>query len=301
LAEPLRLGLSGSAFAYVMPREVLARTFAPTDGKSVKLDDRQNAMMVDFMRDMMSVMSSSRVEAMECYHSTAWDRDAIIDVVDVAPNIEIWSVHSPYGRWFDPSSPDPEARAGGIEAYCDAVEAARMLGAKVVVAHPGANVQYDTPKSERLKLAVEPFQKIADLAGESGIKVAIEPLPKQEPGSTLDEVLWLIDHIKRPNVGVNLDVNHLFPPEQVPSYIEKAGDLIINVHISDQDGQERHWLPFQGTLDWQRIIDSFVKIGYAGPLVYETHIRDAKTCEDVGRAVVENYSKLIALAPISST
>ena len=65
MAEPLRLGLSGSAFAYVMPREVLARTFAPTDGKPVKLDDRQNAMMVDFMRDMMSVMSSSRVEAME--------------------------------------------------------------------------------------------------------------------------------------------------------------------------------------------------------------------------------------------
>jgi hypothetical protein len=36
-------------------------------------------------------------------------------------------------------------------------------------------------------------------------------------------------------------------------------------------------------------------VGYAGPLIYETHIRDARTCEAVTKRVEENYARLISL------
>ncbi len=99
---------------------------------------------------------------------------------------------------------------------------------------------------------------MADIAGEKGMDIGVEPLPKDEIGSSLDEVFAVIERIDRPNVGINFDVNHLYPPEEIPSLIRRAGPLMMSVHISDQDGQERHWLPFEGTLDWREVIAALV-------------------------------------------
>jgi hypothetical protein len=63
-------------------------------------------MMVDFMRDMMRVMNTMDIDAMECYHSVTWDNEPILEVMLDNPKVEFWSVHAPYGRYIDPSSPD---------------------------------------------------------------------------------------------------------------------------------------------------------------------------------------------------
>lgn len=298
MPKPLRLGLSGSSFIYAMPREILEIAYgARIEGRPLKFDDRQNRMMVEFMRDLMRVQSEMEIEAMECYHATSWDGDMICEVVEGVENVEFWSVHAPYGRYIDPSAPDDEAREGALREYKDAVATAARLGAKVVVSHPGANVEYGIPKSERLKIAAQTIAEVANFASERGVSLAVEPLPKQEPGNSLEEVLEIIEMAGRPNVGINFDVNHLFPAAAIPGLIRKAGDKILSVHISDQDDQERHWLPFLGKLDWTEVLAALVDVGYSGPLVYETHIKDAVTCEEVGRRVVENYKQLIQLKP----
>ena len=292
--KPLRLGVSGSSFIFVMPEELLQAAYWPP---IKRFDDRLNAMMVEFMRDMMRTVNTMDIDALECYHSTAWDRDLILDVVMDNPNVEFWSVHAPYGRYVDISSPDVDDRERAVQACSDTVETAARLGAKLVVTHPGADIDYGASKKSQVPLTIDPFRKIADFAGERGISIAIEPLPKGEVGNTLGGVLDIIEMIDRPNVGVNFDVNHLFPPEQIPSMIRQAGSLIGSVHISDQDGIERHWMPFLGTMDWREVLRALVEIGYTGPLIYETHIHDVGGCEEVGRPIVENYRRLIQLAP----
>lgn len=283
-----------------MPADILdALIAAVRQSKLPELDSRQKREMADFMRGVMRVMNSMDIDAMECYHSLLWDNDELSAILLDKPKVEFWSVHAPYGRSSDPSSPNADIRRAAIKAYLHGVDLAKRLGASVIVAHPGANVEYDVPKQARLEFAAETLKEIADKAGESGIRVAVEPLPKQEAGNSLDEVLWIVEQIDRPNVGINFDVNHLFPPEDIPSLIRKAGDRIFSVHISDQDGQERHWLPFMGTLDWREILAAFIEVGYTGPLIYETHITEVKSHEDVGRIVVENYKRLITLAPDS--
>ena len=277
-----------------MPRELLLAAYpSMTGSRPVKMDAQQNSMMVDFMRNVMRVMNDMEIEAMECYHSICWDNDAILNVVLDKPNVEFWSVHAPYGTYADPSSPDDEIRQMAVDAYLNAVNVAGRIGAKVLVAHPGANAAYDISRKDRFELVIDPLSRVADAAAEVGLKMAVEPLPKNEIGNNLDDVLRIIERLNRPNVGINFDVNHLFPPESVPDLIRKAGDRIFSVHISDQDGQERHWLPFAGTLDWPAILAALKSTGYTGPLIYETHIREATTCEDVGKAVVENYRQLI--------
>jgi sugar phosphate isomerase/epimerase len=279
-----------------MPREVVhaMSSFVKT-GSPGKLDDRLNRMMADFTRDMMSAINPSEISALECYHSTIWDANQVLEPILDHPNVEFWSVHAPYGRQFDPSSPNPDIRGDAVEAYCGAVDVARRLGAKVVVAHPGSQAEYDMPRRERLTLIPDVIGKVADYAAEYGIKIAVEPLPKHEPGSSLEEVLWVLDQINRPNVGVNFDVNHLFPADAIPDLIRKAGNRILSVHISDQDDTERHWMPFEGKLDWNAVLDALGEVGYDGPLIYETHVKNADSCADIARMVVDNYHRLMRL------
>jgi sugar phosphate isomerase/epimerase len=245
---------------------------------------------------MMQAVSRLDIDALECYHSLAWDRDLVLDVALENPSVEFWSVHAPYGKYCDPSSPLERAREGALAGFLDTIAVAARLGAKIVIAHPGINIEYDWPRNKRIDMVVDVFRQVADTAGEQGISIAVEPLPKKEIGSTLEELLHVVEMVDRPNVGVNFDVNHLFPPEAIPGMIRKAGSRILSVHISDQDGIERHWLPFQGTMDWREVLKALVDIGYTGPLIYETHIHDARDCDEAGRIIVDNYRRLIQLA-----
>jgi sugar phosphate isomerase/epimerase len=280
-----------------MPPEALAATYRnPAVEKPAKFDDHLNLLMVDYMRDMVRAMDAAGIETMECYHSLLWDKEMVLDVLRQTA-LEFWSVHAPYGRFLDPSSPDKDIRDSSLAAFVDSIDVASRLGAKVVVAHPGAAVAYDVPKPERIPFVVEVIGRAADIAGVHGIKIGVEPLPKDEVGNSLEAVLEIIERIDRPNVGVNFDVNHLYPPERIPGLIRKAGSLIVSTHISDQDGVERHWLPFQGTLDWREVLSAFADAGYRGPLVYETHIMDASSCDEAAERIVENYNRLIELRP----
>lgn len=296
--RPLALGISGSSFLHVVPEEVARAVFITAQyGIPQKLTDDQNRQMVGFMHDMMDAMASPEVAVMESYHSVLWDREAVLNVILRKREVRNWSVHAPYGRCFDPSSPDPETRRNATDAMADAVHVASRLGAGIVVVHPGADVAYDVPRQDRLGYAVGVLVRVADLAGESGIRVAVEPLPKGEIGNTIDELIEVVDSIGRPNVGINFDVNHLFPAEQIPAMIRRAGSRLLSVHISDQDGRERHWLPFDGTMDWREALAALVDIGYKGPLIYETHIKGAGNCREVVDRITDNYRRLIAVAP----
>ena len=296
--DPLRLGISGSSFIYVMPRElVLAAYFDIREARIVPFDDRLSRMMLDFMRELMDAVNTSEIESMECYHSLAWDNGPVLDLMLESPKVEFWSVHAPYGRFFNPSSPEPEGREGALAGFLDTIEVAKRLGAKIVVAHPGVDIVYDSPREKMLGHAADIIRKAAEVAGEHAIRIGIEPLPKQEVGSSLDEVLRLVEMIGLANVGITFDTNHLFPPEAMPDMIRKAGDLIVNVHISDQDGVERHWMPFEGRLDWPAILAALADVGYPGPLIYETHLHDAHDCAAVCARIVENYR--ILSSPIS--
>lgn len=293
----LKLGISGSSFARIMPRELLQAAYLDgREGRIRKFDDRQNRMMADFMRELMAAVNDSCIQSMECYHSLAWDNDQIIQVLLDNPRVEFWSVHAPYGRYANPSSPVEEERRGALDAMLDAIDVAGKLGASVVVVHPGVDILYDCPRERMLMYSAETIREAAAVAAARGIVLGVEPLPKREIGNSLDEVLELVSIIDQPNVGITFDTNHVFPPHKVPELLRMAGNRVVNVHASDQDGSERHWLPFEGQLDWQAVIQALSEIGYSGPLIYETHLKGVSSCREVVEKVVENYNRMRACA-----
>jgi len=256
-----------------------------------------NRRMVDYTREMMAALRGSKVQSLECYQFTAWEPEpvieAMLEAVEGSAGIEFWSVHAPYGPHVDPSYPDQEIRRAAVRACVSAIDAAKKLGARLIVVHPGAETGASISRCERLKLSAQTLAEIADLAGEQGISMAIETLPKHEIGNTVEELSWLIETIDRANVGTCLDTNHLFPASSLPAAIRSLGPQLWNVHVSDHDGTgERHWLPFEGVVNWKATIKALWEAGYRGPLVYEAWGSCNGTCRDTVEKIEKSYGRM---------
>ena len=140
------------------------------------------------MRELMPAFRASGIGAMECYYSTAWDKEMMLDAMLEQPGWNSSRSTARTGDDFDPSSPDSEVRQNAVEAFADAIDVARRLGAKVLVAHPGSDYECPAPRDARIGFAADTLGRVADIAGENGVVSAIEPLPKQEIGNSLDDV-----------------------------------------------------------------------------------------------------------------
>jgi sugar phosphate isomerase/epimerase len=101
------------------------------------------------------------------------------------------------------------------------------------------------------------------LAGRFGLKLAIEPRPREILSGT-DSLLRFLDHIPSENLGGVVDVSHLQVAREIPAVsIRKLGKRIFSVHLSDNDGiTEWHWAPGDGKIDWLPVIEALKFVGY---------------------------------------
>ena len=129
-----------------------------------------------------------------------------------------------------------------------------------------------TPLIERAK---ESFYKLADHAYTCGSVVAVEDLPRSCVGRDSNEILAILS--VNDKLRCCFDTNHLLSEDPV-EFIEKVGNRIVTTHVSDYDFiNERHWLPGEGDLDWQKIYNALLKVGYTGPWLYELGLKAPKS------------------------
>jgi len=199
--------------------------------------------------------------------------------------ITLWSVHIPYGDDWDPSHPDAEVRKAILENVVRLFHLARQWGADKLVLHPSYEPVPAEERDERLRHCRESIRLLSGEAVANGMRLAVECLPRTCLGNRSEEIEYLIGD--EPNVGVCVDVNHLFH-ETPERFIRKLGLRIITTHISDNDGvDERHWLPGEGVIDWNGVLRALCDSGYTGAFLYETRMvpaaRVASTWETLRR------------------
>lgn len=184
--------------------------------------------------------------------------------------IRLWTVHIPYGDDWDPSHLDAAVRKTVLENVVRLFKLAKEWGADKLVFHPSYEPVPAEDREERLRHCRESIRLLSREAVAHGVQLAVECLPRTCLGNRSEEIEYLIGD--EPNVGVCVDVNHLFheTPEQ---FIRKLGHRIITTHISDNDGvDERHWLPGEGIIDWNGVLRALSDSGYAGAFMYETRM-----------------------------
>lgn len=130
------------------------------------------------------------------------------------------------------------------------------------------------------------MSKLSHIASECGAVIAVEDLPRTCLGRDSDEILQLISVDEK--LRVCFDTKHLLT-ENNADFIRKVGSKIITLHVSDYDFiNERHWLPGEGKVDWNSLLDALQEIGYNGMWLYEVAFKSPKTiirerdltCED---------------------
>lgn len=193
----------------------------------------------------------------KCAELAEWAKEAQID---------IWSVHLPYGKDYDMSEPDEGKRRENVRKITRAIEACRGLMAEKFILHPGIGSKTDEERALRIEACRKSLPEAILTAARYNSKITIECMPGAGVGNTSDEMLQLVDGID--GIEVCCDVNHLFQ-EKPEEFIEKVGSYITTLHLSDYDGQERHWLPGKGIINWNNVIGALESSGYNGPFMFE--------------------------------
>jgi sugar phosphate isomerase/epimerase len=78
------------------------------------------------------------------------------------------------------------------------------------------------------------------------------------------------------DVGIVLDVGHANINRHVREFMDKFGDKIVHIHVSDNDSkQDSHLGVGKGTVDWQDFARAVRRIQFRGIVMIES-IEDVK-------------------------
>jgi sugar phosphate isomerase/epimerase len=142
---------------------------------------------------------------------------------------------------------------------------AHKLSAPVMVIH--SNVSRKLPENLRRKFLKQIFEKLNPHAKRLGLKLALENLSHDSRsfGENVTEIEEIFNVVNYGNMGVTIDFCHAETTNQTLSLIEKYGERILNVHISNKAHK-----PFEEeTPKLKTFLNTLQEYGYNGPLTIE--------------------------------
>lgn len=175
-------------------------------------------------------------------------------------------VHISFGKHWNFGSHVEEQRAEAVANFSEIAPLIDRYSPFCYVIHGSSE-----PISDEVRPAqIAALKKsLTELTAITSTPIAVESLPRTCLFNTAKEGMEIIDGIE--NVYACVDVNH-FLQEDSADAVKTLGSRIITTHISDHDYiNERHWLPGEGKIDWQRLIGALESIGYTGVFNYEAN------------------------------
>ncbi|MHC5905564.1 bifunctional sugar phosphate isomerase/epimerase/4-hydroxyphenylpyruvate dioxygenase family protein [Streptomyces sp. S6] len=153
-------------------------------------------------------------------------------------------------------------------------------------------------------LAADQLSRLADLAQESGVRVAYEALAWGRHISTYDHAWDVVRTAGHPALGTCLDSFHILSRGSDPKGIEDIpGEKIFFLQLADAPvlamdvlQWSRHYrcFPGQGGLDVTGLLKHVLATGYTGPLSLEV-FNDVFRQADAGRTALDGMRSLLAL------
>ncbi len=184
--------------------------------------------------------------------------------------VKLWSLHVPFCPFekINIATKDKTVRNYSIELLTESyIKRGADIGIKIAVIHPSAEPNDDSEREELLKIGADSLAILAESAAKCGMTIAVEDLPRTCLGNCSDDIKKLIS--LNDKLRVCFDTNHLLI-EKNSDFVKALGNKIITLHVSDYDFlNERHWLPYEGKVDWVELVTLLEEAGYQGPFMYE--------------------------------
>ena len=202
-------------------------------------------------------------------------------------NVKINSYHLPYngeryeGRYMHaPSAFDKALRDKTLEYTKREISALLDTDIKFVVIHGSLRT---TPEERpaRVDNFVEYLRELCDFCAPHGITVAVETLLESciggggdDPQNRIPEMKYIMENVKRDNIGICLDNNHFIKSSSI-DFVKELGQYVVTTHFSDYYGtDECHNIPGNGTTDWKKLTSLLIEKGYKGPWLFEIRFKD---------------------------
>jgi len=190
------------------------------------------------------------------------------------------SVHTPM-KHNVLGAPDEEWRLKKVKVLKSYIRFAGAIDAKELIVHPVPNPIF-VPEPEdpalpafMLNAARRSLDELIPMAQKSNVRILLENLPYQckYPLLTMRELRPFIEGYPQEFVGLVVDTGHAAISGDDPAMeVHIAGDRLYGVHLHDTDtdlSEDFHWIPTHGSLDWDAIRSSLVKVKYNGPWTFE--------------------------------
>ena len=172
-----------------------------------------------------------------------------------------------------------------LEQAKEVIDMAAALGASVLTVVTGGTEPGTKGVLESQKILAERVAELAPYAREHGVKLALEPLNPMFGGNrtclmTVRDALRVCDMVDAPNVGVAVDVYHVWWDTSLADSLIEAGDRIHGYHLCDWLEETGDMLLDRGMMgdgvaDLKAIRGAVETAGYAGPC--EVEIFSAET------------------------
>jgi sugar phosphate isomerase/epimerase len=131
----------------------------------------------------------------------------------------------------------------------------------------------DYDEHEAGDIVTSGMKRVTQAARESGVTIALEPFHPTlrdvfSTGNSIPEAVELLEAIDEPNVGILLDVWHLWDAPCLLDDIRRHARHVLGVHVDDWREPTRSWcdrvLPGDGTADIEGILRTLDEAGFAG-------------------------------------
>lgn len=196
--------------------------------------------------------------------------NAIARVVERLP-LDVYSVHcafsTPSEQAWDISQADAGGRATALSRRMRVIASAAVLGARHVIVHPGVR---DRGK-DRLARCRESLAQLVETAREHGMRIAVENLPPDHLGGSLEEITWILDGLDPEVAGFCLDTGHAMLGQDDPcDYIRGLGDRLCAIHWHTNNRKEdAHLFPGADQTDWGDFFAALDEVEYDRPVTIE--------------------------------
>jgi sugar phosphate isomerase/epimerase len=161
------------------------------------------------------------------------------------------------------ASDDLDVRTAAIERIKSHVPLAARFDAIIILGLIRGITPAGQTHEQSMAYIVEALQECVDMAAETGVRFALEPLNRYETDliHTVADGLDLVERVGADSLGLLLDTFHMNIEEPViEDSIHACGDRIFHFHVADSN----RWYPGAGHLDFESVLDALYTTGYQG-------------------------------------
>lgn len=135
------------------------------------------------------------------------------------------------------------------------------------------------------------LNRITDKAEQNNINIAFE-----NTGAT-EHIHYIFNNIPPEKLGFCFDSGHQNLMNSNIDCLEEFGSRLMALHLNDNDGNgDMHLLPFDGTVDWNKVTQHLKSIQYEGALAFELFSqKDKYTPLNFYREAFNRANRLLAM------